>query len=309
MTIQTSSPENLLTHIIATRLGIGVARATYYDHQTDLVADGLAACLRNQTSRNFSWVVIVDARIPDQQADRLLDIIESANGTLLLFDPVEAGRLLPTAKEIIGEQRRRDNILMTRIDDDDIVCSTFVEQLQSAAMPGVGVPRSSVCLADGLDCYLDEGVYRPYFHPTTPVGISVLSTISQPVSVYEGNHNKMNARAQEAGAKIITVRTERPMWAYIRRGSSDSSEHKKMLLPKNVRPYDQNVSEMIARCGLDADWLSDRRILENSKIDPRPDVIGSGLNRLQIKQALLEMRSHQHTELHREALAAAIYAF
>lgn len=301
----------MIRHLIVTRLGVAINRPSYYEHHIALLRNGLFACLKAQTNRDFEWVIITDSRIPAEHRDAVQDMVSRVGGSVVLFDPLETLRLMPNAKEIAGDNDVP--VLMSRIDDDDIICADFVEQLQNAVAETTIFPVS-VAFADGLQYYLDYGAYHPYVSESIALGLSVLAPAEKPISPYAGGHNKLHERTEAAGGKAIVLRTEKPMWAYVRRGTSNSLETSLSGMPKRARPADEVTRDFLRRCRLPRDWFDTARKLHQAENDPRPAIVGSSLNRMTIKvQYLVAMREiraagMEDSDRYR-ALMAAVYAF
>lgn len=300
-----------MNHYIVTRLGVGISRKSFYDHHIKLLKEGLAVCFSKQTDSRFVWILIVDAKIPDSSFDELRNLIRSANGRVMKYDPIKNMRMLPrTAKEIVGDID--SPYLMTRIDDDDIVTNDFVATLRSEAEKFTK-HHSSIALADGVNCHLEHGCYTPYYHPTTPVGVSVYSLSGKDINVYAGNHNKMHERTNLRGGDVKIVRTNEPVWAYIRWGGSDSAAYRGSSKPSNGRPLSELRDDFLYKCGLSHDWFEKISGIHDADSDFRPEIVGTKKARLALKNEYLNILSGLDENDDRysdkaEALTAAFYA-
>lgn len=274
--------------IIVTRLGIGISRPSFFRQHVEVMRVGLARSLAAQTERNFEWVVVADTQIDADSQAALERVLSAANGRLVLLDPVVTGRLAPIPKDVLDDAN--DGLLvLSRIDDDDALHREFVARLHQTALDASGLP-CSVAFADGLDVYPAERLYRPYHHPTIPVGLSVVSRGDKPVSPYGGNHTRQHERIEALGGTSIISRTEKPMWLYTRNVGSDSSEHRAGRLPKTrqLKRFDGVCEGTIQACGLDSNWATEVVHARRELPDPRPPVVGTKkLNRLQIKAEML----------------------
>lgn len=298
-----------MRHYILTRLGIGIARRSFFDHHVSLLEIGLAKCLKEQTARSFEWLVVTDKNIPLDILERLSAVIKPANGKVILFDPISARTMFPRAQELINVADDSD-ALVSRIDDDDLIVSNLVEKLHNESKH-LSSNLASISFADGLYINVASAHYKKRFHPTTPVFLSTLSSQNNLTTPYQGNHNKIHERIEAAGGRSLILRSSLPMWDYILRSSSDSNSSR-----DNVRSFqlkDVNLDDFIYRCGLPDDWLKRAQELHISENDPRPEILGSSRPRLSMKATYLKLireleKMGKLEDQMLEALRAAFYA-
>jgi len=306
-------PEADVRHIIVTRLGIGIARQTFYRHHIAILKAGLYRSLAAQTDKDFEWVVICDRYISSENYESLEELVSSVRGRVLAFDPIKASRLMPTAKEIVGLRDGR-RVLMTRIDDDDIVAKTFVAEIKAAASACQALP-TVLALADGVEFEVALRSYRRYYHPSTPVGLSLLSDSKQVRNVYSGNHNMLHEIIKGIGGESKIIRTQKPMWVYMRRPLSDSSEHRSRKASSELKLVDEWFFRVLTACGLDKRWITSAESLLIGDHDPKPPIVGEiCLNRLALKKEILSYidelkKTGQEHSPRFHAAVSAFYAF
>jgi len=89
--------------------------------------------LRAQTDPDFTLAIVVGDAMPEQLLARLLDLVDDMPQAVII--PRPTGRHRPVMQEVINQVRADSPLpsLQFRMDDDDAVAITFVEQLREAA--------------------------------------------------------------------------------------------------------------------------------------------------------------------------------
>lgn len=298
--------------VIVTRLGVGVARPSYFRYHTSIMRASLYQSLKAQTDIDFEWVVICDSRIDEGSRSEIENLIEPVGGRVLLFDPIAKGRLLPHAKEILGRLDSR-LLVMSRIDDDDVIASDFVETVKREASMATKLP-CTIAWSEGVELYVRERLYRKFHNPHIALGLSVVSKQDSPISPYSGNHRKIHEATIAAGGENRIIATDFPKWVYVRRPESDSTEVRQDIWPKNIAPVDEFVNSVLTSCGLPNSWLNDTAELILNDQDPKPEIFGlKKLARMQIKGELIklvrEMHAKEETDtIKYHAIVNALYA-
>ncbi len=169
-----------------------------------------ATCLPSilgQTSKNFSWVLLVDELLPTAFRSRLENLVSGhANAFLHCYS---RGLRLHTLNWLVpyfGESK--DHIVSTMLDDDDMLCADFVAQINAhlnALQARSGLPRLLLMASQyalqwdmvakrnaPLGCVKPWQARAPdgrYYHPPS-TGFSVLSDYPDTnLSVFRFQHH------------------------------------------------------------------------------------------------------------------------
>lgn len=147
--------------------------------------------VRGQTKANFKWLVMFDEQTPIEFRDRVDSYARWPN-FVPIFLPHSS---IEFTRQIVRE-RITDNpkvVLTTRLDNDDAICRTFVEQLQAIPIPGeVTLFEYPVGLVwhKGKP-YRDRQPSNPFSTLAEPIFNGDLSSLR---TVYTGSHRDLAIR-------------------------------------------------------------------------------------------------------------------
>lgn len=308
-----------MRHIIFTRLGIGVARPSFFKQHVALLEAGLFRSMAAQTSQNFDWYVAVDKQIDADSKTHLEKMFSPhSNFHLLILDPLVVFRTVPRFTDLKIKLQADDTLALTRIDDDDALNISFIENLHSIINEHRnGTAPLSVAFGNGVEVYMDSRQYGHRFHPSTPVGLTIVSSGTDKLEIHAGNHKKIHLRMEELGGKHVAVETNEPMWAYARRDGSDSFNDPRRVLVE-LSKADDALENILQRCGISSQWMENVVQIQKNYPDFSSPIIGAPisdgqvLNRMQIKGEILrlikEVKSNdkEGTRVH-SALISAFY--
>jgi len=242
-----------------------------------------------QVDRDFRWVVVCDSRIDEANHIDLQNMVGQIGGSVLKFDPIATGRLIPSAAEIVGDCGDASTVAISRIDDDDMIATDFVESIRKVYSEIDALP-CAIAFSQGVELYIKEGLYRQYENPHIALGLTVVSRVESLFSPYQVNHRRLHETMEEMGGSSVVVAGKGAEWVYIRRPDSDSTEVRKEIWPKNIRKIDEDLGGVFLKCGLSRDWFDLNRTLILDDQDVKPDIfLDEPLPRLTIKGNLLKL--------------------
>lgn len=220
----------MLTHLIITRFSVRTmlagkfrtvdANDNYLEYRMRLFRLFCLPSIQAQTNRNYKWFVLFGSDTPDWLRIQL-DEYEKAKA----FTPLYAASFAQALDEIrewvqinlsVGEQ-----LLTTRLDNDDSLAASFVDQVQLRCGPELDVayfnPREGQQVVVRGD---DPNSWRYYRlrYPANPF-VSMLERVTEePVQmVYHRPHGSI--KAQVVGAPVHTL-PYYPMWMQILHGKN-----------------------------------------------------------------------------------------
>jgi hypothetical protein len=192
-----------------------------------------AELLAKQTSEDWSWVVLLDERDPlwQDRVDLMRETVGSGRMVPMLWTPPDnaepapwdkhghatdrSQRVAATAYKFDGWRSsvgiRDDQVLMTRLDDDDGLAVDAINRVQLAAR---GLEeRAALMMPVGVRVW--DGRFSWVRHPT-----NAMHTLSTPpgdeTTVYDYGH-----RLVERGQPVITV-DQKPGWIWVRHADTIS---------------------------------------------------------------------------------------
>jgi len=197
-------------------MGIGKRDEFFYREHVEFCRLTLAKSLEAQSSKNFIWVIAIDLRAPAWVDDALRQLAPSIEVIVWRRDPFETS-FQPIDVELVQPS---ETYITTRIDDDDFVHISFVEQTQSD-LSGCK-PLTALTYANGVD--MTEGGLFHKRYPWTGLGLSVVTDHTLKGHVYKYSHMNTGAIVKKNGGQAIKKDTTKPMWIRTWRLNSDSSE-------------------------------------------------------------------------------------
>ena len=215
--ILTSAPSPSFAHLVITRIGIGVRRKEFYDNHLELARLTVAKSLTAQTCQDFTWIVSIDARAPDDVDERIKALAPQIRTEVWRIDPLERNLNavdLPKMRKFANGL----NIITTRIDDDDLMSRNCIAVIQEKL--GSCSPPAAITFPNGLNM-TRYGIYNARF-PWIAIGLSSLSAPAATNHIYGFNHTKVGASIEKMHGTAIVAETSEPMWLRTIRSSSDS---------------------------------------------------------------------------------------
>lgn len=173
----------------------------------DLFARFCAPFVRAQTDQDFAWFVFVDTDMPQEESDWLVE--------------VGGCQIIRCGSQTDGINQIRDLIstgydlaLMVRLDSDDSIAPTFVEQMRNVAQNNAahtleGGEGFVVCFGDGAEHDTQADAWFDRHYPGNPfIGFLEPVLRERPARlIFHHAHYEMPKKYD-----TLTVRTDEPMW-------------------------------------------------------------------------------------------------
>lgn len=268
---------------IVTRLGLGVARPEFFERALAIMRLTLAPSLRNQTDKRFTWVVATDCRAPAFVAGEIAAMAEGLSMSLWLRDPLVEG-MNPISKKRLADAARGDDLLVARIDSDDLYARDFVasarRELQDAPY------KTGLTFRKGLEFYPGEGLAKPVDYPWFSAGCVTKCHRNDIVTPYLSSHRKLPEAIRNTGGTVREPVGGLAMWARLVHGGSDSAAVRKRSGGRRERMIDLPLDQF----GLSAADVA--RLGELAFVPPAQSVPPlfpdrRGYSRLEMKLAIL----------------------
>jgi hypothetical protein len=167
--------------------------------------------VRSQTEQAFRWLVLFDSDTPLDARERIARYQQWPNFVPLFLPPAVAGG---ARKAIISQLSETPDVLLTtRLDSDDGICRTFVEQLRQRA-----TVREPTVLDFPIGYILHRDRTYRYRFP-----LNAFATLAEPVTasglsgfrtVYTGSHVDLGHLG-----RIVEV-TQKPSWLQVVHGGN-----------------------------------------------------------------------------------------
>lgn len=290
-----------LRHIIATRLGMGMMRRSFYARHIRILEATVLPSMAAQTCQDFEWVIGVDIRIDDESWREITDLLapwphfRAVKADPFVHDIVP--KLDLVAPEGLGDC---DVVALTRIDDDDAVTIDFVARIRDLALdPEARLPLS-IALGNGVQVEPTTGRFAAARAKSIAIGLTLISRADAPLDIYGHSHIKVAAKVADLGGDSRLIEADTPLWIHVRGTETDSGEALKVVsLPRpsfdlaDEEATSRLLAPALKACGLDLEWVGRVRALREAWPDVAVDISWDPpLRRSQIKGALL--RSHRH---------------
>ncbi len=199
----------------------------YLEKRFDLFEKYCLPSVKNQTSKDFKWLIYFDEKTDEKfkrRAERWKE--EFSNIELLFLPPLIPCIFPPTIEKYLDES---ENILTVRCDNDDAIEASYIENLQKRASDikniGKGVILDVPC---GLQYFLKtQSIYKlhvPYFH-----FIALLTTRANFSTVLDYDHTKIKAVFPAS-----TINTSKPMWCEIVNGTNIVNDFRLGFRPRPI---------------------------------------------------------------------------
>jgi hypothetical protein len=234
----------VLKHFVVTRLGLGVYHQPWYESTLGLFEAITYPSLRAQTSRDFTWLIVVDRHIPEPALKRLKDIVGGERNLHVV--PLDLTNLRHVrhgcfdhvwhrCQDYIIEHRLladpSEYIITSSIDADDAWHRNIValaheqSEPELARLVGDERGRSAVVrhtcgqvltFPRGLRWFAEADVVQPFEYEFLGMSIFVLARFSSGISVLASRHSAWSAMAHALMFDVKKAEVDRPMWVYVR---------------------------------------------------------------------------------------------
>lgn len=292
-----------MKHVLVTRMAIGTASEAVFRERTSFLLNGLYRSMVRQTCLDFEWVVVTEKFIDRASANAVKKAFRAfPHFHLMLVDSfVDRSISLPFNK--IRDERvdPRSPVMMSRIDDDDMLSIDFVEQCQIVAKEHDSKIPAVLSFNKGYLVMPSAGRMAPTNSDHNSAGLTTISPAGHHLHPMSFGHNQIHDKLVELGGVSIIKGTRKPMWLVALHPGSDSRTFKsgsrieralkvRESFTKDDAP--EKTIRALRRFGLRTHNLDN--IAVAAREDQRPDLVGlkrdePKLKRLGIKQRLLEI--------------------
>ena len=251
-------------HLVVTRMMIGVSRPSAFNLHARILAETLLPSLAKQTFQGFHWVIVTDRLIDAASLAYLKEITAPyPNIHVELLDPFEQWTNVPDivrmCRDYLGTTQ---NVITTRVDDDDALRLDFLEQVQIEARRAEA-PFVSISYRTGVTVASDMRMYRMTSSENgASAGMSILSPDVVDRNVHSSGHNGLHDATERGGGVAKHLHSSAPYFLSGEHATSDSRErrdetkaHKRISL--TYKPADSSSEayvELLASFGLPADF-------------------------------------------------------
>lgn len=229
----------LFRHYLLTRFNIPIWRADkngaptltdeWLQRRFELFDQFCLPSIMAQTDKDFLWVVLFDRNTPQQWKER----IEAYRSRCQQFHPVfvkhEAGRMfLRVFQEVIAADIRKehekgtayDAVLSTYFDNDDALCTSFVEDLHRDVATLSFHEPTFISYRRGVQYFTDMNIATAVNYRNNHF-LSLLEPVVEgksPRTVFGfGSHSSLSIFE---GCQVKVVKNKRPAWAEVVHGSN-----------------------------------------------------------------------------------------
>lgn len=209
-----------ISHFLITRFNLrpndslegGQLNEEWLRYRLDLFDKFCFPTVKNQSEQDFKWLVLFDTETPDSIKQRIRQYQQDWSNFVPVFLPpgVQKGGYRAVMEQLTAMP---DILITTRLDNDDGLCRTFVEQIRkhaTATEPTVlEFPVGFVWHKKRI--YLDRQKHNPFTTLVEPCNPSKENTFR---TIYSGSHLDI-----ENLGRVLIV-TEEPSWIQVIHGNN-----------------------------------------------------------------------------------------
>lgn len=158
-------PSNDVIHFILTRFnlrlwnkdkeGTAVRSREWLEHRFYLFEQYCLPSIKNQTCKDFEWIVLFDSSTPDEYKGRIDQWQAKCSQLIPIFvQPAEGRNFASIFRQEVIKRLKASKVITTYLDNDDALDIRFVEDLQARALKArVG---QFINYTDGYQYYTDH---------------------------------------------------------------------------------------------------------------------------------------------------------
>ena len=238
----------MIKHFVITRIGIGIYNKARLTKMIELFAAITAPSLANQSSQNFTHLIVTDASIPGECRDLLQSLLQGRpNAFLIAVDVTQLTQVHVGSFDWIWDQCQQfilenslvenpnDYVTTSVLDADDAWRSdvvSSVETLIGEKLPTIDAQANdrstwtrhssgiALTFPRGLSWFIEVNTLSPISFDFHSMSVFVTSRFSSGVSCCSSRHAKWPYYAEVVQFGIMKVTTDQPMWIYSRHGES-----------------------------------------------------------------------------------------
>jgi len=157
--------------------------------------------VKGQTSQNFDWIILIDKELPSKYVKRLQNLVgNQQNIHLVTYTGFNLGTL-DFIENALGKIKS-EYVITTRLDDDDALCSNFIETVQQEYKQMKTKNLLFLSYPKGLHWKPEKskrlGGFYVTLRPCIALGLSLIVVKNKyPFSVLFRNHTKIIETLEE----------------------------------------------------------------------------------------------------------------
>ncbi|GAA4908228.1 putative rhamnosyltransferase [Stackebrandtia albiflava] len=216
-------------HVLSTRVGIGVYDEGWFDYRLRLFESVTVPSMAAQTSQDFTWLLVVDAKMPPRARSRFDAVVAPLANVRVREVEFKTDFRGAVVEWCQAEAARRglSRVLTSRLDDDDALRVDAFERLQSEAADAIAAGHSDLAVFSlNLGCMWSPSHRRGYtrYHDSHSLGLSLLEPAEAVECVYSRPHREIKQRYAPRGAYIRGVDGGTRWWLYAAHAIADSDK-------------------------------------------------------------------------------------
>lgn len=229
-----------MRHIIVTRFGLGIRHPTTLRRSLVQLKHTLLPSLRRQTCQDFRWVITTDPNSPEWFYEELRILLDGFRpASIIPQDPFRLSMAPDTPALCMHEFGTVREILMSRVDHDDMIHPEFVALLQGSISEEIARSQAKVIVPSaptGINVWPDTGAVRISNRAglgAMSIGTSVYLDRVRRRHIYNTNHGYFEAKFASEGTVVsFPLPSSDPLWAYFIYSTSDSHAGQNVQAPQ-----------------------------------------------------------------------------
>lgn len=214
-----------MKHLIFTNFGVGITDEVWLTYRLAIFQNTTLASIRAQTNKNFTWHIFIDKRL---QSIYRIQLEKSIPGDIktTLHEVDDYSKIVSVANQL-AERKPGELLITSRIDDDDCICTTAIDEIQKAAINDLSsADYLIIALRNGIEYCLSDQVARHVENESIAICLSLVdrSSHTKPTIISSFAHHTIREtlRSQEKNATYIGISSENPLYIYNKHPLSDS---------------------------------------------------------------------------------------
>ncbi len=245
------------SHGIITRFGIGVFDETWFEHRFLLFQSLVLPSIRNQTRRDFVWLICIGVDTLASVEERLHELVRDIdNAVLLKMSGFEHRKCVNYLRDI-SPPEKSTHIITTRLDDDDALQFDFVKKVSEfydSIAPAAGGDEGTVLtFTSGYLLNLVDGTIRRQVRDNVTAGLTLIAPRKFDGSIHSRTHSKIHEYAKARGFGYVRLETDNPMWIYTRHRHTESGLVKGLGVSAAHSLLDEEWNRLHVEFGIDVD--------------------------------------------------------
>ena len=206
---------------------LGMDPDVWLEGRIELFFDFCYPSVKNQTCKDFQWIVFFDSRTPRHFLDSIA--AQDTDGIIAFHYTDHWKKLNGEILQIMnGEKNQYDSFISTRIDGDDAVSADFIGSIQSEVLKQKTQAPYAINCSNGIILDTQSGIYYQKKMQSNPFISLVQNSAALHMSIFKLEH-------QTISEEIKTVELEKPkMWLQVVHGGNLVNRSSGLPLSKNI---------------------------------------------------------------------------